>query len=136
MFKKVIRKTLNREQFLRSLRETGTDRHQKALYDIYIVSSARYRTGVGAGTKGTNRNIKAPISTYPNMYEAQYRTWIVLTRTNRLEPKNIVKRPNLAQKTAFWVFWADFQGQYLQIYWSKAKNSEWNEFFGQEIKIF
>ena len=29
------------QQFLRSLRETGTDRHQKALYDICIISPAR-----------------------------------------------------------------------------------------------
>ena len=60
---------------------TGTKRHQKAFYDIYIVLPALSKTdraGLGAryrhraGTRGTDQNIEALTSTYPNI-AAQYR---------------------------------------------------------------
>ena len=41
---------------MRSLRETVTYRYQKALYDTYIVSPARYRPGIGAGMQIRNQH--------------------------------------------------------------------------------
>ena len=63
---------LPKQQFLQSFCKTGTNRHQNALYDIYIVSPALSKTdrpGLGAGTVPAQ---EAPTTTYPNI-AAQYR---------------------------------------------------------------
>ena len=79
------------QQFLRSLRETGTDLHQsppKGTSRYIVVSTARYRpwvklTGLELvpAQEITNWNKEAPTSIDPNIV-AQYQPWVALTRNS------------------------------------------------------
>ena len=100
----------------------GTNRHKKALYDIYILFPARYRPCVKLTGLDLVPAQEAPTSTDPNI-AAQYRPWVALTKTYRLVPNKTVTMANLAQKTTFLGFWPNFGCQYLPKYWSKPKKS-------------
>ena len=83
----------------------------------------------GAGMVPTQ---EAPTTTDPNI-AANYRSWVALTKTNRLVPKKTVIMANFAQKTAFLEFWPNFHGQYLSEYRSKSYKSYR---FGISIKFW